>query len=191
MSRSSLVALAVLSLGSIVFYAWLLHAFIGLSTTQVTVTSMIAIVALSVLVYRETVRASVHLRGGGTGIPRGGVYYFKIGSYLVLVGVFAWSAVYFIARGDHIAGICAALCAAALAAYGVNARIDHGPGIGFASGGLSLRVVSLAIFGMVEVALLALAAQFFIHGEFSIGTGIVVIMIAPIGVWYLKRSKRR
>src|SRR5689334_1783101 len=100
MSRSSLAALAVLSLGSIVFYAWVLHALIGLSTTQVTITSMIAIVALSALVYRETVRASVHLRGGGTGTARGGVYYFKIGSYLLLVGVFAWSAVFFIARGN-------------------------------------------------------------------------------------------
>jgi hypothetical protein len=117
MSRSNLIALVVLSLGSIVFYSWLLHAVIGFSIARVVGISAITIVALAVITYR-------HIREHGIEASAGAdtARVLKIGVYSLIVAGLAWSAIYLRAAGHYGTGTVVALCAASVAVYGMKGK---------------------------------------------------------------------
>ena len=99
MSRSNLIALVVLSLGSIVFYSWLLHVVIGFSITHVVGISAITIVALAVITYRH-IREHGLVASGGADAAK----VLKIGVYSLIVAALAWSTIYLRAAGHYGTG---------------------------------------------------------------------------------------
>jgi hypothetical protein len=117
MSRSSLIALIVLSLGSIVFYAWLMHAVMGMSITRVVSISAMVVVVLATVTYR-------HIRQHGIepGVRADSARVVNVGASMPVAAALVWTAIYLRGQEHQGAGMIAPLCAAGVAVYGIRGR---------------------------------------------------------------------
>src|SRR5262245_47462124 len=117
MSRSSLVELIVLSLGPIVFYSWLMHAFIGMSLIRVASIWTMVVVVLAMVTYR-------HIREHGIepGVRADSARVGRVGASMQVAALLTGTAIYLRGQEHQGAGLITALCAAGVALYGIRGR---------------------------------------------------------------------